>query len=497
MKLLSLRLCEHDSNIAYFDGDKVFYIKTERIYKEKHHAYNNLWQWKKDIEKVGINVDAIDEVAIVIDPWHHKLPLDNEDFFPATPYNFLPIKNNVWRVNHHLCHALSCWPLYKTRPKYEIIIDGFGDVNNSWTVLIDGKVSQKGFEKVNGSLGIAMSEAAKFLKIKSEKDFDLAGKLMGLQSYGVIDKEYKNTLNYNMNSIYSLFNFKNYIDFIGDETLALLKPLDWIRTVHDKISDVLVDFFEEVTGRDYNTSISYSGGVAQNVIWNTALKNKFNNLIIPPHCADDGLSLGGLEFLRLKNKLPFFKIDNFPFSQNDYIPNSTPDSNTIKETAKYLQEGKLVAWYQGNGEVGPRALGNRSLLFNPLIKNGKSIVNSVKKRENYRPFGASILKEYLNLYIRGHEDNKYMLFVGNVINKDLHSIRHVDGTCRYQVVDKAHTIFYNLIEEFKKLTGCPILLNTSFNVNGKPIMSYEEDAKQFFKESNIDILVIGNKIYKK
>ena len=68
MKLLSLRLCEHDSNIAYFDGDKVFYIKTERIYKEKHHAYNNLWQWKKDIEKVGINVDAIDEVATVPPP---------------------------------------------------------------------------------------------------------------------------------------------------------------------------------------------------------------------------------------------------------------------------------------------------------------------------------------------------------------------------------------------------------------------------------------------
>tara|TARA_R110002020_G_scaffold311290_1_gene526917 strand:+ start:621 stop:2114 length:1494 start_codon:yes stop_codon:yes gene_type:complete len=497
MKLLGLRLCEHDSNLSYYDGDKVFYIKTERIYKEKHHAYNNLWQWQSDIKRFGIKLEEIEEVAIVIDPWHHNLPTDNEEFYPAIPYKYLPIENKVYRVNHHLAHSLSCWPLYNERPQYEIIIDGFGDMNNSWTVIKDNKIINRGYHKTHGSLGVSMCEAAKFCKIISGNDFDLAGKLMGLQSYGKLNNFFKDQLNYDMHTINQLFDFENYINFLSDKTLAYLQPLDWIKTIHEKISEILIKFFEEITNKDYNANISYSGGVAQNVIWNTALKNKFKNLIIPPHCADDGLSLGGLEFLRLKNKLPKLKINNFPFCQNDFTADSTPTSDTIKETARYLQEGKLVAWYQGNGEIGPRALGNRSLLFNPLIKNAKSIVNKVKKRENYRPFGASILKEYLNFYLRGPEDNKHMLYVGKVINKDLHAVRHVDGTCRYQVVDKSHFIFYNLLEEFKKLTGCPLLLNTSFNVNGKPIMSYQEDAIQFFNESNIDILVIGNKIYKK
>jgi len=90
-----------------------------------------------------------------------------------------------------------------------------------------------------------------------------------------------------------------------------------------------------------------------------------------------------------------------------------------------------------------------------------------------------------------------MLYVGKVKSKNLSSVTHVDGTCRFQVVDEHNLIYYNLIKEFFKLTNCPLILNTSFNINGKPIMSNLKDAKNFFRESNIDILVVGNKIYKK
>jgi len=497
MKLLGLRLCEHDSNISYFDGESVHYLKTERLYNEKHHAYNNLWQWKSDLKILNTNIEDIDEIAIVIDPWVHKLPSINEEFFPAIDYNIFSDKSKVFRVNHHLAHALSCWPLYDERPKYEIIIDGFGDENNAWTVIKENKIFKRGYYNLNGSLGSCMGGAAKFCNIQAFHEQDLAGKLMGLQSYGKIDYNFRNKLNFDMMTINHLFNFENYINHKGDKTLAILTPLDWIKTVHDKVSDILIEFFEEVTMKNYNAHISYSGGVAQNVIWNTSIKNKFNNLIIPPHCGDEGLSLGALEFLRTKNKLPKFKLDNFPFCQSDECPEKNADEITIKKTAQYLKEGKTVAWYQGNGEIGPRALGNRSLLFNPIFPNGRNIINKIKNRENYRPFGASILKEYLSLYINGPKDNKHMLFVGNLIHKNLDSIKHVDGTCRYQVVDKTNLIFYNLIEEFNKLTDCPILLNTSLNINGKPIMSKLEDALSYFNQSDIDILVLGNKIYTK
>ena len=170
---------------------------------------------------------------------------------------------------------------------------------------------------------------------------------------------------------------------------------------------------------------------------------------------------------------------------------------TIKETAEYLKEGKVVAWYQGKGEIGPRALGNRSILFNPCIKDGKNIVNKIKKREGYRPFGASILKEHVKDYFNTDIENPFMLYVGDVNQDNLQSVTHIDKTCRFQSVDKKQKLYYNLINEFYKKTGCPLLLNTSFNIRGKPIMSNIKDAINYFKESDIDILVIGNKIYKK
>tara|TARA_R110002020_G_scaffold307233_1_gene523066 strand:- start:432 stop:1931 length:1500 start_codon:yes stop_codon:yes gene_type:complete len=496
-KLLGLRLCEHDSNISYFDGSKIFYFKSERFYNEKYHAYDNLWEWKNDIKKIfNINYEDIDEIAIVIDPWRNKLPINNEEFYPAIKYEYLPVSNKVYRINHHLAHALSCWPLYNERPKYEIIIDGFGDINNSWTVIKNNKILKRGYQNKNGSLGLSMCEAAQWLNIKCNP-YSAAGKLMGLQSYGKIVQQFRETLNYDMHSINALFDTNNFNKFLNNDLLAALQPLDWIRTVHDKVSDILINFFEEVTNKNYDAEISYSGGVAQNVIWNTALKNKFKNLIIPPHCNDEGLSLGALEYLRIKNNLPKFELDNFPYIQSDESPENNPSKETIIETAEHLKNNKIVAWYQSNGEIGPRALGNRSLLLNPLIKNGKNIINKIKKRETYRPFGASILKEHVKEYFDTNIDNRHMLYIGKTTKKDLKCITHVDGTCRFQSVDKSNQIYYGLIKEFYEITGCPLLLNTSFNVNGKPIISKINNAKDFFNNSEIDILVIGNKIYKK
>ena len=500
VKLLGLRLCEHDSNVSYFDGLSVHYLKTERLYKEKHHAYNNLHEWQYDVQKIfNINPREIDEVAIVVDPWIYDLPTDNEEFYPAINFADLPIEGKVYRVNHHLCHALSCWPLYNTRPKYEIIIDGFGDANNAWTAIINNKIYKRGYTDKNGSLGLSMANVGKDFKINSpgQQVYDIAGKLMGLQSYGNILPEFKKTLDYNIYSIDKLFDFNNYIAHKNNKLLAEMQPLDWIRTVHDKVSDILINFFEEVTKKDYDADISYSGGVAQNVIWNTALKNKFKNLIIPPHCNDEGLSLGALEYLRIKNNLPKFKLNNFPYVQFDETPDTEPNEGTIEQTAEYLKDGKIVAWYQGKGEIGPRALGNRSLLMNPLIANGKNIINRVKKREAYRPFGASILREHVKDYLNTDIENPFMLYVGNINQDNLQSITHIDKTCRFQGVDKSNKIYYELINKFYMKTGCPLILNTSFNINGKPIMSNIKDAIDYFKNSDIDVLVIGNKIMKK
>jgi carbamoyltransferase len=133
--------------------------------------------------------------------------------------------------------------------------------------------------------------------------------------------------------------------------------------------------------------------------------------------------------------------------------------------------------------------------MNPMIINGKEKINKIKNRENYRPFGASVLAEYKEEYFDLQYDNPYMLFVGKS-KKDLNCITHVDGTSRVQTVS-IDSPFKKLLKNFYDITGCPVLLNTSLNLAGKPIAGYPEDAIDFFQNTDIDVLVIGNSIYQK
>jgi carbamoyltransferase len=264
--------------------------------------------------------------------------------------------------------------------------------------------------------------------------------------------------------------------------------------VHHRCSEVLLDFFSKYASSE--DIISYTGGVAQNVVWNTEIRKKFPNLIIPPHCADEGLSLGGIEWLRIKNNLPKFYLENFPYCQLDQSAN-VPTDETIYKTAKLLAEGNTVGWYQGHGEIGPRALGNRSILLNPLLPNGKFIVNTVKNREEYRPFGASVLEEHASEYFELDHNNPFMLYVAKVKTDKLAAITHIDGTCRIQTVNEKNLIFQKLLQAFYEITGCPILLNTSLNIAGKPLAGHYNDALQLYNAQPLNCLVIGDQIYQK
>jgi carbamoyltransferase len=493
MKLLALRLCEHDSNISYFDGERLHYLKSERKDQIKHHGYNNLWEWKDVIKDVwGIDHQEIDEIAIVIDPWVHGFPA-SKNVMPAEEYPLFPAQCKVWKVHHHYAHALSSWPINPDRVDISFVFDGFGDENEAWTIIRDQKIVAQGLFNEHGSIGYKMSEMGIALGIPESDGVDIAGKLMGLQSYGNLDLSFLKILEqFSAYQINQLFDINLWYKHKGSVTLGNLTLLDWSHTVHFQVGELLLSFFKQYANK-YDI-ISYSGGVAQNVIWNTKLKDYFENLIIPPHCNDEGLSLGAIEWLRQKNNLPRFTLQNFPFSQSDCVPDTTPTEETINFVAKKLAKGDVVAWYQGQGEVGPRALGNRSILMNPLVQNGKEKINQIKKRENYRPFGASVLNRFKEEYFGLTYENPHMLFVGNS-KYDLDCITHVDGTCRVQTVGDENVLFKNLLERFYKITGCPVLLNTSLNIAGKPIVAYPENALEFFERSMVDVLVIGNEVY--
>lgn len=492
MKLLSLRISEHDANFCYFNGKDLQYYKSERKHQAKHHALE-LDSWEDEIYSVwGIRSNDLEEISIIFDPWHHGFEKQKENFFPAIEnYGKFKAKTKVTRINHHYAHALSYWPITDSEPDVSIVIDGFGDYDKAWTVFKKDNLIEEGSHEYHGSIGTEMAHVGDMFSIRAEHAIDIAGKLMGLQSYGVCDNEFKNKLsNYGIYDILEIFDMKHWVNYKGNALVGNLTGINWIRTVHEYIGEVLVNFFTKHCNT--HDRIFYSGGVAQNVVWNTKLKEHFPNLIIPPHCADEGLSIGGIEYLRRKYNLPKFKLDNFPYCQLD-VGVEEPDLDTIQKAAELLANGKTVGWYQGNGEIGPRALGNRSILFNPAIINGKEIVNKIKNRETYRPFGASILAEYMEDYFYDMPDNPYMLYVGRVKKDKLDSITHVDGTCRVQTVSEDSS-FKKLLERFRYLTNLPILLNTSLNIAGKPIAGNPNDAIEVFKNSPIDAMVIGNQI---
>ena len=487
MKFLGLRLDEHDSNITFTDGDKVRYFKSERFNQIKHHGYNNLYSWQECLDLWDVKLEDIDAIAIVIDPeWHvnesfttHPNILYERIKLKSTPFD--NVKCPIFRIDHHYAHALSLWPVNNSINTY-IIMDGYGDHEKSFSLIENDSLIH--YETVRNleSIGRVLAEVGfRFGMTGHPQDF--AGKLMGLQSYGKLDFELLQELE-KYNSLYD--TAKIYSTFNESE--------DWLRTVHSKFENLFVKFFDDNLNRE--ETIGYSGGIAQNIVINSKLKEKFQNIHIPPHCPDEGLSLGCVEFLRKYYNQDKFDNSGFPFWQSDESPDTKPSNSTLEKVSEYLAEGKIIAWYQGNGEVGPRALGNRSILMNPAVKDGKNILNSrVKKREYYRPFGASILENHATKYFNCSTSSPYMLYSMEVLTNDFPSITHVDNTCRVQTVSDGS--FAELLEVFNKKTGIPVLLNTSLNIAGKPIAGKIEDAVNLFRNNDIDILVIGDEVVTK
>lgn len=498
MKLLGLRVCDHDSNITLYDNGDIKYYKLERDTQEKHDAFENLWEWEHILKNTfDVDVSELDEIAIVLDPWHYEM-LSNMNMPSNTlvkDINIFPnVKCKVSWLNHHYAHSLSYDAILQDKSDLYVVIDGFGDLDISWTVLKNDEIIDTGFIDRNGSFGRSYEILARHLNVKGHAH-DLAGKLMGLQSYGNLDEKF-----YEENKDKDLLTIVDPENWIKRNHNSLLisenRKLDWVKTCHELMYLRLLEIFDKHAKP--NDKIAYSGGVALNVCWNSKLKTKYKNLEILPHSADEGLSLGCIEYLRKKNDLPKLNLPNFPFIQIDESPSEQPSDETIDLVVEYLKRGKIVGWYQGNGEVGPRALGNRSILMNPTIKGGKDYINSrVKNREEYRPFGATVLKEHCRKYFKNDFDNPYMLYADEFISDsdDFESIKHIDNTCRIQTLGDENPIFRKLLEKFYEETGVPMLLNTSLNRGGKPICGSIRDAFGVYYETELDVLVVGNEVY--
>lgn len=498
---LGLRLCEHDTNVSLSIGTKVKYRKTERNLQIKHHSYSNLWEWMFLLEEWNIDINNIDAIGIVIDDDLYDC-INVLDY--SAPYELLNhnykhwqhIKCPIYRIDHHYAHVMSCWPM-DVNSTTDFVFDGFGDDERSHSIYKNKKLNHYAKLSEAESIGRMFGTIGKQVGMKGYL-LDHAGKLMGLKSYGNFDIDfYKTISNYNMYDVSELLDLNKWFEYKKVDDLNESKWVDWLRTTHDHLEKIFPNYFLEHCNP--SETVTYSGGIAQNTVINTKIKEVIPNIHIPPHSYDGGLSLGCIEVLRKIYNADPFDNSGFPYWQDDESPSTVASTKTIKETAERLARGDIIGWYQGKGEIGPRALGNRSVLMNPSIKNGKDIINNkVKFRESYRPFGASVLLDYTNEYFDWNEPSPYMLYVQKVRDPDAFKpITHIDNTCRIQTVADENPLYAELIEEFRKLTGIPMLLNTSLNVNTKPIAGYRRDVWEILDKTAIDSVVIGDSTLKK
>jgi len=244
------------------------------------------------------------------------------------------------------------------------------------------------------------------------------------------------------------------------------------------------------------------GGTMLNCTSNYKLLNQmdFDNLYMYPATGDDGLSVGAALFCSYQlEEIPRqkFEISDVCYTGNEYEDIEEGIDYDEDVIAKMLSESKIVAWFQGRSEFGPRALGNRSFLANPTDPKMKEILNSrVKHREWFRPFAPIVLKERVTEWFDINVDSPYMLYTCPVKKPwEIPSVTHVDGTARVQTLTKeTNEKLYSLIEKLGQHTGVPIVLNTSLNVNGQPIVETPEEAIELFNNSDIDAIVINNKM---
>lgn len=367
-----------------------------------------------------------------------------------------------------------------------------------------------------------------------------AGKTMGLFPYGKPNDKIPKM--FETDSIYPLSNRNlivptypngakiNYrlFEFLSGPTdgdLTLLENRrDLAYAVQMETQDQVVKLIKKACEMTGHKKVVISGGYGLNCVANyhylDALKDEGIEIYVEPISNDAGTAMGAALLIY---------HDLFPDNKNDYSKDGVylgfehhytdDDFNklqteygfdikdaTNEDIVELLTNKNIVTFYQGRSENGPRALGNRSVLFDPTFKDGKDFVNGIKRREYFRPFAGSILQDHVHEWfdLRGMEDSPYMMYAVNCqpgVQEKIPSIIHVDGTCRIQTVTREQNKhYYDLIECFYKKTGVPIIFNTSFNLGGDPLVETLEDAVETLAKSDIEYLYLpeyGKLIYVK
>ena len=468
----------------------------------------------------------------VIPKWIHKRLWIKNDIKKSLK----GFKGEIIFPEHHMSHAAHAFYTSPFEESAILTIDGVGE----WSTTSIGYACNNSISITNDirwphSLGLFYSAFTYFLGFKvNEGEY----KLMGLSSYGkpkyydlimenLIDVKDDGSIHLNME--YFAFTYdkvmtsKKFSKLFGiepktrdEKTLQI--HFDIGASAQKVLEDVILKIVNHIHTKTKIKNICIGGGVALNGVANYRIlkEGPFENVHIPPSPGDAGSAVGAAQYLYyVYHKNSKDTSDNTqliqenvyvgPSYSNEEIKSFLDSKNIsyesfdrellLQKTARLIADGNVVGWYQGKMEWGPRALGNRSILADPRRADMKDTLNAkIKHRESFRPFAPSILEEYLEEYFDINVPSPYMLMVVPVkIPKDIPAVTHVDGTGRVQTVSKnSNPLYYDLINEFYKITKVPVIINTSMNVMGEPIVNTPEQAYNMIIKTDMDYLVMGN-----
>ena len=518
MKNLVSIFAGHDANISFWNSktDKYYTIVIERLVKKRYfrlHEDNTHLEQRAILEKC--RDIASRDWGIEND---YEAVLISSDGYVQTDLKEIFNTESVKTVaSHHQTHASSAFHMSPFERALIVSYDGGGD-DGHFNIYFAYDEGIKHLEKIPSDFGggyLLCGSLIREVAEKSRHQLALSGKLMGLCGYGKAIDEYV--------PAFKEFFFDRDYKKLAETTGLPLKNLDtpWENPLENWVFegqegyDIAATaqeafeqaFFGVLDTYDQDAPLIMTGGCALNVLVNEKVKNTYNRpLYVPPNPHDGSLSLGHM-FLYRK---PSHKVDitytGLPLlgksaGLNFWATKYNATKVNKKEIAQLIKDGKIIGLVYGDSEVGPRALGNRSIVCDPNIADMKDILNSkVKFREWYRPFAPFCKKEDAHKYFesRNFDNLEYMSYAPKVKVDTLPSITHIDGTARLQTVtEESHSHFYELLTEFGKISETNVLLNTSFNIRGFPILSTIEDALYALNKTDMDYVVIEDYLFGK
>ncbi len=511
-------------------GKVIAAIEEERINRVKHTAgHLPIYAIQEVLNIAGITIQQVSIIAFHGSTWQQSI----ESVLQSHFNNYFGYCPPIKRYHHHNCHAASTYYPSGFSEALIITVDGSGD-GISTQIAIGKNNSIEIIEQYERpqSLGMFYAMLTQFCGFTRDAD---EYKLMGLAAYG-------NHQQFNLDEVLRVRDYGYYFkeDFMvqivpgqsapSRNEMLFSHDLEQLLGTTRRTQKEITTIYKDIAAAAQNQlekaltalvqkyihktgirQVCMAGGVALNCLANQKIEalEEVEALFIQPASSDAGISLGAAYLASVETGITTFETQTHTFFGNKFTEQNitetlqrcglhfTQEENNIAIAAKQLAANKVIGWFQGRMEFGPRALGNRSILANPAAPDIQQTVNhKIKFREGFRPFGASVLEEDFHRFFEAPCSNApYMtkvFYVKETYRTLLKGVTHADGTCRVQTVNpQQNLLYYNLLSEFKKLTGFGVLLNTSFNLSHEPIVHTPRQAVASFYASGIDELFIG------